>query len=318
MLILAELEGLHPMRLQLFGFPDPLYGHLGDSQVFCQTARGPMRPALWLHLHSGMDDALPHLGGYHPLAAALATSIAQPLGGAFGNRLLCSSWLSHRRLRSRRRIPLCCGFGSLVPGFRFGHAPPPQGRGLAINVQLPADLAVAMPLTGQQDNPSPLRQLLGGVSSPRQRLQSSTHCVVDEYCQCHGLSEHTSRKMSSFDCGFTLVLAGSVTALAADANDRLSCWRDAHFGMFIHWGLYAIPAGEWKGKQVNGIGEWIMNRAKIPMAEYEQLAGVFNPAKFNAGEWARLAEAAGQKYIVITAKHHDGFSMFRTKVSKYN
>src|ERR1017187_4583918 len=121
-------------------------------------------------------------------------------------RLLCSSWLSHRRLRSRRRIPLCCGFGSLVPGFRFGHAPPPQGRGLAINVQLPADLAVAMPLTGQQDNPSPLRQLLGGVSSPRQRLQSSTHCVVDEYCQCHGLSEHTSRKMSSFDCGFTLVV----------------------------------------------------------------------------------------------------------------
>src|ERR1039457_2339392 len=168
---------------------------------------GPMRPALWLHLHSGMDEALPHLGGYHPLAAALATSIAQPLGGAFGNRLLCSSWLSHRRLRSRRRIPLGCGFGSLVPGFRFGHAPPPQGRGLAINVQLPADLAVAMPLTGQQDNPSPLRQLLGGVSSPRQRLQSSTHCVVDEYCQCHGLSEHTSRKMSSFDCGFTLAPA---------------------------------------------------------------------------------------------------------------
>src|ERR1039457_7174843 len=106
MLILAELEGLHPMRLQLFGFPDPLYGHLGDSQVFCQTARGPMRPALWLHLHSGMDDALPHLGGYHPLAAALATSIAQPLGGAFGNRLLCSSWLEHRGLRFPRRPAL--------------------------------------------------------------------------------------------------------------------------------------------------------------------------------------------------------------------
>src|ERR1039457_7174844 len=106
-----------------------------------------------------------------------------------------------------RAAPRSCGFGSLAPGFRFGPAPPPQGRGLAINVQLPADLAVAMPLTGQQDNPSPLRQLLGGVSSPRQRLQSSTHCVVDEYCQCHGLSEHTSRKMSSFDCGFTLAAA---------------------------------------------------------------------------------------------------------------
>src|ERR1019366_5975549 len=175
----------------------------------------------------GMDDALPHLGGYHPLAAALATSIAQPLGGAFGNRLFCSSWLTHRRLRSRRRIPLCCGFGSLVPGFRFGHAPPPQGRGLAINVQLPADLAVAMPLTGQQDNPSPLRQLLGGVSSPRQRLQSSTHCVVDEYCQCHGLSEHTSRKMSSFDCGFTLArrthTARPDASLPADPSSTV--WR---------------------------------------------------------------------------------------------
>ena len=100
--------------------------------------------------------------------------------------------------------------------------------------------------------------------------------------------------------------------------DRMTWWRDARFGMFIHWGLYAIPAGEWKGQQVPGIGEWIMNHAKIPVAEYEQLAKQFNPVKFNAEEWVRTAKAAGQKYMVITAKHHDGFAMFHSQVSKYN
>src|SRR6267142_2674414 len=70
---------------------------------------------------------------------------------------------------------------------------------------------------------------------------------------------------------------------------RLQWWREARFGMFIHWGLYAIPAGEWKGKPIAGIGEWIMNRAKIPVGEYEQLAAQFNPVNFNADEWVRIA-----------------------------
>ncbi len=90
------------------------------------------------------------------------------------------------------------------------------------------------------------------------------------------------------------------------------------FGMFIHWGLYAIPAGEWKGKYVRGIGEWIMFREKIPVAEYEQLAKQFNPVRFNADQWARLARDAGMKYLVITSKHHDGFAMFKSAASKYN
>jgi len=94
--------------------------------------------------------------------------------------------------------------------------------------------------------------------------------------------------------------------------------RDARFGMFIHWGVYAVPAGEWQGKLIPGIGEWIMNRAKIPVTEYEKLAGQFNPIKFNADEWVRLAKAAGQKYIVITSKHHDGFAMFHSKASDYD
>jgi alpha-L-fucosidase len=88
--------------------------------------------------------------------------------------------------------------------------------------------------------------------------------------------------------------------------------------MFFHWGLYNVPAGEWKGKPVTGLGEWIMNRAKIPVAEYEQLAKQFNPVKFNADEWVAVAKNAGMKYIVITSKHHDGFAMYGSKASKYN
>jgi alpha-L-fucosidase len=118
------------------------------------------------------------------------------------------------------------------------------------------------------------------------------------------------------------VLAMTATCLsgqtAAQKNDRLDWWREARFGMFIHWGLYSVPAGEWKGKQIPGIGEWIMNRAKIPVADYEKLAKQFNPTKFNADEWVRVAKNAGQKYMVITTKHHDGFAMFHSKVSKYN
>ena len=115
-----------------------------------------------------------------------------------------------------------------------------------------------------------------------------------------------------------LLASISASSLAETNQDRMTWFRDARFGMFIHWGLYAIPAGEWKGKQIPGIGEWIMNRAKIPVAEYEQLAKQFNPVDFDAERWVRTAQAAGQKYMVITAKHHDGFAMFHSKVSKYN
>jgi alpha-L-fucosidase len=100
--------------------------------------------------------------------------------------------------------------------------------------------------------------------------------------------------------------------------ERLAWFHQAKYGLFIHWGLYAIPAGEWKGKRIPGIGEWIMNRARIPVGEYEQLAKQFNPVKFNAEEWVQLAKDAGMKYIVITSKHHDGFALYGSKVSKYN
>src|SRR5687767_731569 len=104
----------------------------------------------------------------------------------------------------------------------------------------------------------------------------------------------------------------------AAKRERLKWFHDAKYGLFIHWGLYAIPAGEWKGQRIPGIGEWIMNRAKIPVKEYEQLARQFNPVKFNADEWVQLARDAGMKYIVITSKHHDGFSLYDSKVSTYD
>jgi alpha-L-fucosidase len=79
---------------------------------------------------------------------------------------------------------------------------------------------------------------------------------------------------------------------------RLAWFHEAKYGLFIHWGLYAIPAGEWKGRRIPGIGEWIMHRTPIPVKEYEQLAGQFNPIKFNADEWVQLAKDAGMKYLV--------------------
>ena len=101
-------------------------------------------------------------------------------------------------------------------------------------------------------------------------------------------------------------------------TDQLAWWREARFGMFIHWGLYAVPSGTWKGKKIAGIGEWIMCRARIPVPEYEKLQPKFNPVKFNADEWVKVAKDAGMKYLVITAKHHDGFGLYDSPCSDYD
>jgi alpha-L-fucosidase len=96
-------------------------------------------------------------------------------------------------------------------------------------------------------------------------------------------------------------------------------WQDRKFGMFIHWGLYSIPAGVWNGRRItNGYSEQIQSHAPIPKEEYEKLAARFNPVKWDPDAVARLARQAGMKFIVITAKHHDGFNMFATKQTKYN
>jgi alpha-L-fucosidase len=102
------------------------------------------------------------------------------------------------------------------------------------------------------------------------------------------------------------------------AEERTRWFREAKFGMFIHWGLYAQAAGVWEGRKYFGIGEWLMHRAEIPTGEYEKLAAAFNPVRFDAEQWVALAQAAGMKYLVITAKHHDGFAMFGSEASSFN
>ena len=95
-------------------------------------------------------------------------------------------------------------------------------------------------------------------------------------------------------------------------------FKEAQYGMMVHWGLYALLGGEWKGRVMPGIAEWAQSYFRIPIAEYSRLATAFNPLYFNADEWVQIARDAGMKYIVFTSKHHDGFAMFHSKVSKYN
>ena len=102
------------------------------------------------------------------------------------------------------------------------------------------------------------------------------------------------------------------------SNDRMNWWREAKFGMFIHWGVYTVPAGNFEGNQVEGIGEWIMQHAQIPLKPYKDFARQFNPAKYDPEAWAALAHQAGMKYIVITAKHHDGFALYDSDVTDWD
>jgi alpha-L-fucosidase len=108
-------------------------------------------------------------------------------------------------------------------------------------------------------------------------------------------------------------------AESAGARDtRMAWWREARFGMFIHWGVYSVPAGRYDGKEVPGLGEWIMHDARIPRATYQQFARQFDPVNYDPDAWVRLAKEAGVKYIVITSKHHDGFANFDSKASDWN
>lgn len=102
-------------------------------------------------------------------------------------------------------------------------------------------------------------------------------------------------------------------------DQKMAWWREAKLGMFIHWGVYSELAGVWNGtQQKKQSAEWIMNVMKIPVTEYQSHAKKFNPVNYNADEWVKAAKDAGMKYIIITAKHHDGFAMFKTNTSKWN
>jgi len=126
---------------------------------------------------------------------------------------------------------------------------------------------------------------------------------------------------------FLLCLACSpknsgVGPAGADAKTAIlpEWFSGGKFGMFIHWGPYSVLGGEWNGKRIEqgDIAEWIMQRFQIPVAEYRKVAAAFNPSGFQAREWVALAKNAGMKYLIITAKHHDGFAMFDSEASRYN
>jgi alpha-L-fucosidase len=116
----------------------------------------------------------------------------------------------------------------------------------------------------------------------------------------------------------TIFLGQSLGAQQLPKDERMGWWREARFGMFIHWGVYAVPAGTWNGKQIGNIGEWIMNRGKIPVVDYRNMAKEFNPVKYDPEAWVLMAKNAGMKYIVITSKHHDGFALFDSEASDWN
>lgn len=101
-------------------------------------------------------------------------------------------------------------------------------------------------------------------------------------------------------------------------EEALKNFNERKFGMFITWGAYSLPAGIWNGEKIKGLGEWIMHNGKIPRNDYKEMCRDFNPVKFNAEEWVKIAKMAGMKYIVAMPKHHDGFAMYESKITDYD
>ncbi len=141
-------------------------------------------------------------------------------------------------------------------------------------------------------------------------------------CATAGLSLAAALSLSASKCHAEETNQASLQMWQQDYGptheERMQWWRQARFGMFIHWGVYSVPAGVYKGQPVTHAGEWIMRTADIPVADYAAFTKQFDPTNFNADQWVKIAKDAGMKYIVITAKHHDGFAMYHTHVDGYN
>ncbi len=141
-----------------------------------------------------------------------------------------------------------------------------------------------------------------------------------------GRTSHHSRVKLNMTHQLSLFATWSIFAASAQPGqaestttpERTQWFREARFGMFIHWGVYAVPAGEWEGQTIRGIGEWIMRFRKIPVEKYKSYAPEFTAAKYDPELWAGLAERAGMKYVVITSKHHDGFALYDSAVSDWD
>ncbi len=116
--------------------------------------------------------------------------------------------------------------------------------------------------------------------------------------------------------GSAMAQASSKKKLSDD--ERMAWWRDAKFGMFIHWGAYSIIGGERGSKIAGGGAEWAMDKLDYTIEEYEKYPEMFNPQLFDADAWVTMAKNAGMKYIVLTSKHHEGFALWDSKVSDYD
>ena len=101
-------------------------------------------------------------------------------------------------------------------------------------------------------------------------------------------------------------------------QSSIDFFRSAGYGMMVHFGLYSLLGGEWKGQWAHQYAEWIQSRYGIRNAEYEKLAQAFNPVLFNADDWVQFARDCGMKYLVVTSKHHEGFCLYHSKVDRYN
>ncbi len=118
---------------------------------------------------------------------------------------------------------------------------------------------------------------------------------------------------------YFLLLPGANAQHRRSSDERLAWWHEAKFGMFINWGVHSLYGGVYKGhEQARGGAEWIMNRCKIPVAEYREMARQFNPVNYDPEAWVKMAKDAGMKYLVISMKHHDGFVLFDSKASDWN
>ncbi|MBD0833599.1 alpha-L-fucosidase [Aestuariibaculum sp. TT11] len=123
-------------------------------------------------------------------------------------------------------------------------------------------------------------------------------------------------EMSSTNDSITLKYGAQYIGKRQDAE--MKKFRANRLGQFIHWGLYSIPGGEWNGTTYLGAAEWLANFAKIPNATWDSLQYQFNPNKFNAVQWAKMAKASGFKYVTITTKHHEGFCLWPSEFTEFD
>ena len=158
--------------------------------------------------------------------------------------------------------------------------------------------AICFLIPGQTEHAPPFRIAMKSITR--------THSVLAAACfaACHLAPASAEQETMDRMWGDTTAVEG------IEASGRAALFRDGKYGMFVHWGLYSHLGGEWDGETFYGIGEWIMNRMRIPRDEYMAIANEFNPTEFDAEEMVRLAKQAGMRWIIITSKHHDGFAMF--------